>query len=77
MPPLGDKLANMGIYLKGFYAGTLYSVPSGGLQNTTVWYNDAFYGADFDLEKMAGIPGRSLISASITASAAFPRASTT
>lgn len=57
LAPLGEKLANVGIYLKGFYAGTLYSVPSGGLQHTTVWYNDAFYGADFDLEKMAGIPG--------------------
>jgi porin len=34
---LGDKLANVGIYLKGFYAGTLYANVSGGLQRTNVY----------------------------------------
>ena len=54
---IGDKLAKDGIYLKGFYSGTLYGVPSGGVQNTTVFFNEAFYGADFDLQKMIGLDG--------------------
>ncbi len=53
----GKALADAGVYLKGFYSGTLYAVPSGGLQNTNVFYNDVFYGADFDLDKMLGLRG--------------------
>jgi porin len=54
---LGKTLANNGVYLKGFYSGVLYGVPSGGLQHTDVFYNEVFYGADFDLEKIIGLPG--------------------
>lgn len=53
----GDMLAKHGIYLKGFYSGTLYGVPSGGVQRTNLFYNEAFYGADFDLQKMMGLDG--------------------
>ena len=53
----GKTLADAGIYLKGFYSGTLYAVPSGGLQNTNVFFNEFFYGTDFDLEKMLGLQG--------------------
>lgn len=53
----GDMLAKDGIYLKGFYSGTLYGVPSGGVQRTNLFYNEAFYGADFDLQKMMGLDG--------------------
>ncbi len=57
LAPIGDYLADRGVYLKGFYSGVLYGVPSGGVQNTTVFYNEAFYGADFDLQKMLGLNG--------------------
>jgi porin len=52
---IGSDLANYGVYLKGFYTGVFYADPSGGTRNTNVFYNDAFYGADFVLDKMLGI----------------------
>jgi porin len=54
---LGKRLADDGIYLKGFYQGTLYANVSGGNKRATVYYNDVLYGADFDLKKMAGLDG--------------------
>lgn len=57
LKPLGEALASKGVYLKGFWASTLYANVSGGTQRTRIVYNDAFYGADFDLEKMGGPVG--------------------
>lgn len=57
LAPIGNRLANAGIFLKGFFESTLYAVPSGGVRNGNVLYDEAFYGADFDLQKMAGVPG--------------------
>ncbi len=57
LAPLGDALANVGIYFKGFFASTLYYNVSGGVQQGTIGYNDAFYGFDVDLQKMAGLTG--------------------
>ncbi len=57
LKPLGDSLASKGIYLKGFFESTLYANVSGGSQKTNVFYDEAFYGADFDLEKMLGLKG--------------------
>lgn len=54
---VGKSLANLGIYLKGFFESTLYSNMSGGIETGMVVYNEAFYGADFDLDQMAGVPG--------------------
>jgi porin len=53
----GKSLAGDGIYLKGFYQGTLYANVSGGRKRAAVYYNDLLYGADFDLEKIAGLEG--------------------
>jgi porin len=55
--PFGKRLAERGVYLKGFYQGTLYANVSGGNKRATVYYNDVLYGADFDLQKMAGLDG--------------------
>jgi hypothetical protein len=57
LKPLGEILASKGIYLKGFWGSTLYANVSGGTQRTKVVYNEAFYGADFDLERIAGLTG--------------------
>src|SRR4051812_36007238 len=57
LKPLGQSLASKGIYLKGFWGSTLYANVSGGTQRTKVVYNEAFYGADFDLERIAGLAG--------------------
>lgn len=57
LAPVGQTLADYGVYVKGFFTDILYGVPSGGLQNTTVLYNEAFYGLDIDLNKAVGIPG--------------------
>jgi porin len=55
LAPLGKRLADEGVYLKGFYQGTLYANVFGGNKRATVYYNDVLYGADFDLQKMAGL----------------------
>ena len=57
LKPLGDALANNGVYLKGFFESTLFANVSGGTQRTDVVYDEAFYGADFDLQKIAGLTG--------------------
>lgn len=57
LAPVGKRLADRGVYLKGFYQGTLYANVSGGNKRATVYYNDVLYGADFDLQKMAGLDG--------------------
>ena len=57
LAPLGASLASAGIYLKGFFESTLYGVPSGGVRQGSVVYDEAYYGADFDLQKMLGLPG--------------------
>jgi hypothetical protein len=57
LAPLGDALANVGVYFKGVFANTLYSNVSGGVQQGTIGYNDAFYGFDVDLQKLAGLTG--------------------
>jgi porin len=53
----GTALAGSGLYLKGFYSGTVYAVPSGGLQHPTVYFNEVFLGADLDLQKIAALDG--------------------
>ncbi len=53
----GTTLANAGIFLKGFYEGTDYGVVSGGLERADIFYNEAYYGADLNLEKMLGMTG--------------------
>jgi porin len=57
LAPVGASLANVGVYLKGFFESTLYGVPSGGVRRGDVVYDEAFYGADFDLQKIAGLKG--------------------
>jgi porin len=57
LKPFGDALANNGVYLKGFWQSTLFSNPSGGVQRGTIGYDEAYFGADFDLQKMAGLTG--------------------
>ncbi len=57
LAPLGNSLARVGIYLKGFFESTLYGVPSGGVRRGDVLYDEAYYGADFDLQKMFGLTG--------------------
>jgi porin len=57
LKPLGDALADKGIYFKGFWADTLYANVSGGAQRSNAVYNEAYFGADFDLAKIAGLQG--------------------
>ena len=57
LTPLGDALASDGVYFKGFWQSTLFSNPSGGVQRGSVVYDEANFGADFDLGKIAGLTG--------------------
>lgn len=57
---VGAQLANEGIYLNGYYSGTLFGEASGGTKHTTIYYNDINYGASFDLHKLLGLPGASI-----------------
>ncbi len=53
----GKTLADNGVFLKGFSSDVLFGVPSGGARNIDVFYNEVFYGADFDMQTIAGVPG--------------------
>jgi porin len=57
LKPLGETLADHGVYLKGFAQDTIYSNVSGGVKTGTINYAEAFYGADFNLGKIAGLSG--------------------
>jgi porin len=53
----GQQLADKGIYFNGANVGVFYDNASGGLQTGAWWTNDASAGMDFDMTKLAGIPG--------------------
>lgn len=52
-----QSLHNSGIDITGYYQGTLYANVGGGLKRTNVYFSDLAFGANFDLAKLAGIPG--------------------
>lgn len=56
----GNRLADKGVYLDGYYNGTLFSEVSGGTKRTTIYYNDVNYGANLDLNKMFQLRGASI-----------------
>ncbi|QNT79345.1 carbohydrate porin [Entomobacter blattae] len=53
----GQNLIDTGIYPKAFFASTYYGNAVGGITRQDIGYNEAFYGADFDMEKLAGWDG--------------------
>ena len=53
----GKKMADIGIYANGYYVSTLYANVSGGQTTGTVGLGRFIYGLDFDLEKLAHVPG--------------------
>jgi porin len=72
LKPLGDAMADHGVYLKGFAQNTVYANVSGGVKTGAIDYAEAYYGADFDLEKIAGLGGSVVHFALDTRGGGFP-----
>lgn len=52
-----QSLHNSGIDITGYYEGNFYANVGGGAKQTNVYFSDLAFGANFDLAKLAGIPG--------------------
>jgi len=52
-----ESLASSGIHITGYYEGNYYANVAGGLKRTNVYFSDLAFGANFDLAKLARIPG--------------------
>lgn len=53
----GKNLIDKGVYPKAFFESTYYGNAVGGISRQDIGYNEAFYGADFDMEKLVGWEG--------------------
>ncbi len=72
LAPVGNALARLGIYFKGFFESTLYGVPSGGV-DAVPWCTRRRSSARIWIcRRWSASPDRSFISASTRASAASP-----
>jgi len=55
-----QSLHQSGIDITGYYEGNLYANVSGGVKRADVYFSDLAFGANFDLAKLADIPGASI-----------------
>ncbi|GBQ09188.1 carbohydrate porin [Komagataeibacter rhaeticus] len=54
---IGKNLIKSGIYPKAFFDDTLYGNAAGGMKKETIVFHEAYFGADLDMDRIAGLSG--------------------
>ncbi|MFT8421843.1 MAG: carbohydrate porin [Gluconacetobacter sp.] len=53
----GNALISSGIYPKAFFDDTLYANAAGGVRREAIVFHEAYFGADLDMNRIAGLSG--------------------